>query len=95
MVQIIEDQQSAAGADLIRFHPYLGQRTGQILASWQYHVEPNDPKGPASVLSEVLSTPIDIEFCRALTVADHYGVPFIWIDDPAGLFPPSARPSCE
>jgi hypothetical protein len=95
MVQIIEDKESAGGADLIRFHPYQGQRTGQILASWQYHVEPSNPKGPASIPGHMLGTPIDIEFCRALSVADYYGVPFIWVDDPAGFFPPSARPSCE
>ena len=91
---IIENEQAAGGAKCIRFHVYPSpRRPGVILGSWQHAGEPVGPKGPAPIDHSQLGTSVDIEFQRAVTVAHQGGVPFVWVDDPNGLFPPSARPS--
>jgi hypothetical protein len=91
---IIEDEQHAGGAECIRFHVYPSTtRPGVILASWRHAGEPVGPKGPAPIADSQLGTPVEIEFVRAVTVAHQDGVLFVWVDDPNGLFPPSARPS--
>lgn len=94
MIQIIEDQQSAAGAKCIRFRPYESKRyPGVIAAHWQHAMEPADAKGPAPIPGDTPGTPVHIEYMRAVQVAHYDGVPFIWIDDPGGLFPPPDRPT--
>jgi hypothetical protein len=91
---IIENEQAAGGAQCIRFHVYPSPtRPGVILGSWQHAGEPVGPKGPAPIDGNLLGATVDIEFQRAVTVAHQDGVPFVWVDDPNGLFPPSARPS--
>jgi hypothetical protein len=89
MVQIIEHEQHAGGAKCIRFRPYRSKRRQNvILAHWQHAMEPVDPKGPAPIPGHTLGTPVDIELIRAMDVAHEDGIPFVWIDDPDGLFPP-------
>jgi|GraSoiStandDraft_14_1057315.scaffolds.fasta_scaffold676101_2 hypothetical protein len=91
---IIENEQAAGGAQCIKFSVYQSPtRPGVILASWLHAGQPVSPKGPAPVDSSQLGIPVEIEFERAVTVAYQDGVPFVWVDDPNGLFPPSARPS--
>jgi hypothetical protein len=94
VVEIIENQQDAGGAERIRFRPYRSpRRPDVILASWQHVMEPDGPKGPASIPGQQLGTPVEIEFERAVSTAHQDGIPFVWIDDPDRLFPSSARPS--
>jgi hypothetical protein len=91
---IIENEQAAGGAKCIRFHVYPSpRRPGVILANWQHGSQPAGPKAPAPIDGNQLGTPVEIEFQRAVTVAHQDGVPFVWVDDPDGLFPPSSRPS--
>jgi hypothetical protein len=56
---------------------------------------PVDAKGSALVPGHILGTPVEIEFERAVTAAHENGIPFVWVDDPDGLFPISARPSFQ
>lgn len=96
MVEIIENEQDAGGAERIRFRPYRStRRPGVILASWKYAPEPADPKGPALILENKLGTPAVIELPNAMIAAYQYSVRFVWIDDPDGLFPPPDRPSFQ
>jgi hypothetical protein len=91
---IIENEQAAGGAKCIRFQVYPSKlRPGVISARWLPVGERVAPKGPAPVDGGQLGTPVHIEFTRAVTAAREDGVPFVWVDDPNGLFPPSARPS--
>ena len=91
---IIENEHAAGGAQCIRFHVYpRPRRPGVILGGWQHAGESVDPKGPPPIDHSRLGTSVEIEFQRAVTVANQDGVPFVWVDDPNGLFPPSARPS--
>ena len=94
MVQIIENEQGAGGAKCIKFHVYQSKtRPGVILANWLHAGESVRPKGPAPIDCSQLGTPVELEFMRAVTVAHQDGTPFVWVDDPDGLFPASARPS--
>jgi hypothetical protein len=45
----------------------------------------------ASIGQNQLGTPVKIEYQRVLREAARYGVPFVWVDDPDGLFPPAKR----
>jgi hypothetical protein len=83
VVQIIEDQQSAAGAKCIRFRPYESKRyPGVISAHWQHAMEPADAKGPAPIPGDTPGTPVHVEFMRAVQVAHDDSIPLVWIDDP-------------
>jgi hypothetical protein len=64
-----------------------------ILANWQHGSQPAGTKAPAPIDGSRLGTSVESEFEHAVTVAYQEGVPFVWVDDPNGLFPPSARPS--
>jgi hypothetical protein len=44
-------------------------------------------------MQNVLETPAEVEFLRVVAYADAAGVPFIWVNDLNGLFPPSKRPA--
>jgi hypothetical protein len=91
---IIENEQAAEGAKCIKFSVYRSPtRPDVILANWLHAGQPVGPKGPAPIDVSQLGTPVEIEFTRAVTAAHQDGVPFVWVDDPNGLFPPSARPS--
>jgi hypothetical protein len=89
MVQIIENEQGAGQAEYIKFRVYQG--TDRILADWQ-HSTTGPAKGPVEIATGELGIPVESQFQRAVTYAHERGVPFVWVDDPQGLFPPSARP---
>jgi hypothetical protein len=46
----------------------------------------------ASIGTSQLGVPVETEFKRAYNDAVQYGVPFLWVDDPEGLFTPAQRP---
>jgi hypothetical protein len=91
MVQIIEERQDAGRDDCIEFTVYRSPiNPDRILARWQHA---KDEGHAVAIASEILGTPVDIEFRRAAAYASEYGVPHVWVNDPAGLFPPSRRPT--
>jgi hypothetical protein len=91
MVQVIDRLEDAGGAECIRFRPYRSPRDpNRILADWQHGVS---QQGMASIGTNVLGTPVKDEYKRAFNEAVKYGVPFLWVDDPEGLFPPADRPT--
>jgi hypothetical protein len=91
---IVETEQAAGGAKCIKFSVYRSPtKPDLILANWLHAGQPAGPKGLVPIDVSRLGTPVEIEFQHAVTVAHQDGVPFVWVDDPGGLFPPSARPS--
>jgi hypothetical protein len=93
MFQIIDDEESAGGAEYIRFKVYPSKgKPDLILGSWQYYPQPAYPKGPAAIYQNKLGNPAAAELVNAAAVAHEYGVPFILVDDPDDLFPPHDRP---
>jgi hypothetical protein len=89
MVQVIETMEEAGGAEYIHFRVYRSKHDC-ILDRWQHGVS---EQGKASIGTSVLRTPVDIEYKRAFNEAVQYGVRFLWVDDPEGLFPPAKRPN--
>jgi hypothetical protein len=86
MVQVIDRLEDAG---VIRFTVYRSPRDhNRILANWLHAV---DEHGMGSIGTSVLGTPVEIEYQRVVNEAARYGVPFIWVDDPNGLFPPAKR----
>ena len=87
-MQVIDRMEDAGGADdYIRFRVYRSHRG--IRANWQ---RGEGEYGMASIGTSLLALPVEIDFQRAYNEAAQYGVPFLWVDDPEGLFPPDQRP---
>ena len=89
MVQVIDGLEDAAGARYIYFRVYRSKspvNPNRILGRWQHAA--ND----GSIGQSKLGTPVEIEYQRVIDEAVRYGVPFVWVDDPEGLFPLARRP---
>jgi hypothetical protein len=90
MAQVIDRMEDAGGAEYIMFRPYRSPRDPNcILANWQHGASEN---GMASIGTSQLGVPVETEFKRAFNEAVQYGVPFLLVEDPEGLFPPAKRP---
>jgi hypothetical protein len=86
MVQVIDRLEEAG---VIRFRIHRSSRDPNlILGSCQHAV---DEHGMGSIGQSPLGSPVEIEYQRAFNEAAQYGVPFVWVDDPGGLFPPAKR----
>jgi hypothetical protein len=72
----------------IKFRVYRSH--GGVRAAWQHGV--SEP-GMASLGTNLLGNPVELEYKRAFNEAVQYGVPFLWVDDPGGLFPLAVRPT--
>jgi hypothetical protein len=90
LVQIIEDETEAGGAEYIEFVVWRSP-TGDIRGWWHHARE--EPDRRASVMGSRPFTPIEGEFRRVLDWAEASHIPFVWVDDPEELFPPSVRPA--
>jgi hypothetical protein len=91
MVQVIDRIEDAGGAECIEFRPYRSPvDPSRILANWQYGASVN---GMASIATSQLGVPVDIEYRRAFNEAVQHGMPYLWVNDADGLFPPAARPT--
>ena len=91
MVQIIDRLEDAGGAECIRLR--VRRSSGDpnlILGDWQHAA---DEHGRASIGQSQLGGSVDLEYKRAYNEAVRYGVPFLWVDDPEGRFPPAKRPT--
>jgi hypothetical protein len=85
MVQVIDRLEEAG---VIRFRVHRSFRDPNlILGSWQHAV---DEHGMGSI-GQSPGSPVEIEYQRAFNEAAQYGVPFVWVDDSDGLFPPAKR----
>jgi hypothetical protein len=91
MVQVIDRLEDAGGAECIKLRVRRSSRDPNlIVGDWQHAV---DEHGMASIGQSQLGAPVDLEYKRAYNEAVTYGVPFLWVDDPNGLFPPAKRPT--
>ncbi|SRR6266496_810315 len=99
MVQIIENQQDAGEAECIKFRVYRSPNPNTpdlILGGWQHSTEePVYPKGATAIGGNHLGTPVENEYLNVVSYAHEHSIPFVWIDDPHGLFPSSQRPSFQ
>ena len=89
MVQVIDRLEDAGGAECIKLRVHSSSRDSNlILGDWQHAV---DEHGMARIGQSQLGGSVDLEYKRAYNEAVKYGVPFLWVDDSNGLFPPANR----
>lgn len=88
MVSIIEHKGEAGEA------PYVELRVGAsahgTLGNWEYA----ERAGARAALMDWDhdTGPVDEAFRDAVRFAVEHGIPFVWVNDPQGLFPPGKRP---
>ncbi len=91
MVAIIERRDEAGEAPYVEFRPH-GQPSGAAgaLGSWEYA----ERAGARAALMDWDhdTGPVDEAFRDAVRFAVEHGIPFVWVNDPQGLFPPGKRP---
>ena len=95
MVQIIEAREDAGAQPYIELRVYRSQMDpDRILGGWQ-HAEcvPIEPKGAIAISGNPLGSPIEVEFQHVVSEAHRCNVPFVWVNDPHGLYPPTDRPT--
>ncbi|HEV2099463.1 MAG TPA: hypothetical protein VGR45_11145 [Stellaceae bacterium] len=87
MVAVIEGQEEAGGARLIEFKVHRSpDDSNRIVGSWRL------VHGGSSLIDQSRTdTPIWLELRLAVDCADQNGIPFVWVNDPEGLFPPWER----
>lgn len=87
MVAVIEGQEEAGGAHFIEFRVQRSSADpNRIVGSWRL------AHGELSLIDQSRTdAPIGLEFRQAVDCADQHGIPFVWVNDPEGLFPPWDR----
>jgi hypothetical protein len=94
LVQVIETKAEAGTQLYIEFVVYRSPSDPtRPLASWQHSDSVHSGAETAMPIgTSGLHTPIEERYLRAPGTAIEYRVPFLWVNDPEGLFPRSARP---
>jgi hypothetical protein len=94
VVQVIETREEAGTQLDIEFVVYRSPSDPNCpLTRWNHSEKVYG--GPEKVMpigTSKLGTPIEEQYLRALGSAIECRVPFLWVNDPEGLFPRSARP---
>jgi hypothetical protein len=84
MVRVIEKKEEAGAEECVELHVY---DSANVVYGKGFHGARNGQ----NFVGTNGDTSVDEEFKRVMTYAVHYGIPFVWIDDPAGLFPADRR----
>jgi hypothetical protein len=87
VVAVIEGREEAGSARFIEFTVHRSPADpNRIVASWRL------AHGESSLIDQSRTdAPIELEFRQAVDCADQHGIPFVWVNDPEGLFPPWQR----
>ena len=90
MARIIEREQDAGGAAMLHLKIYRSGKDGHSVLG---HASPGaHVSGSIATFPQVeFGTPADEALRQACQIADEARIPFVWIDDPNGLFPPEKR----
>ena len=94
MVQIIETKEEAGTQLYIEFVVYRSPTDrNRPLARWQDSGSVYSGRERAMPIgTSKLGTPIEEQYLRAIGSEFECRVPFLWVNDPEGLFPRSTRP---
>ena len=89
MVAVIEDKESAGGAQCIEFKVHRSPiDPNRILGSWRLAAGGSTE----TVIDESRpETTVEVEFRHVVDCADQHGIPFVWVNDPDELFAPFVR----
>jgi hypothetical protein len=87
VVGVIEGKEEAAGARYIEFKVCPSPTDPNVaFASWRF------PESGKPIEHSKPANTIEREFRFAVDCADQHSIPFVWVNDPDGLFPPWTRP---
>jgi hypothetical protein len=86
VVAVIDERDECGDARCIEFRVHRSSTDpALVLGSWRF------PSTGSAVDQSRLGTSVTMEFRCAVDCADQHGIPFVWVNDPDGLFPPWAR----
>ncbi len=89
IVQVVERREDAGQAACIEFRVYRDPVDDTVILGEMSFAE---SVGTAiGITTSNLGAPVEAEYLKVLDFANRHGIPFVWIDDPRGLFPPSKR----
>ncbi len=91
MVQVIERRDLAKSQECVEVHVYPLPSDHAVAVAKIIYGEPLG-YGHRWHISR-LDIPVAEAYGRAVEQAEQRGIPFLWINDPHKLFPPSARPA--
>jgi hypothetical protein len=87
VVAVIEGKEEAGGARYIEFIVHRSATDPSlILGSWRL------AHGASTLVDQSKpDSPVTIEYRHVVDCADQHGIPFVWVNDSEGLFPPWER----
>jgi hypothetical protein len=92
MVRVIEQKSDADEMACVEFRVYRKPTDPAVIFGEMFFIEQEGPRA-ASISTSDLGIPVDKAFLGTVDYANQRGIPFIWIDDPRELFPPTKRPA--
>jgi hypothetical protein len=93
MVQVVERKEDAGEAGYIEFRVYQKPTDPAVILGEMSFVE--SESGAASITTSNLGALVEGEYLKTLDYANQRRIPFVWINDPGGLFPASKRAAPE
>ncbi len=90
MVRVIEHRRDAEHDRLVELHVY--PKPGDNAVPVAFVRCPVQHRLGYRWRTGELDTPIDEAFRAAIRSATEHAIPFVWVNDPHGLFPPDRRP---
>jgi|HubBroStandDraft_1064217.scaffolds.fasta_scaffold643547_1 hypothetical protein len=92
MLQLVEQRSDAGDVACVEFHVYAKPKNREVVFGEMLFFEPAG-RGKAVVTTSNLGVPVGQAFAGTVNYANERRIPFIWIDDPHNLLPPSKRPA--
>jgi hypothetical protein len=93
MVRVIEKAEDAGELACIEFRVYLKPTDDTVVFGEMTFAESAGSKAPITITTSNLGVPVEAAFVGTLEYANRRNIPFVWVNDPRGLFPPSKRPA--
>jgi hypothetical protein len=86
VVAVIDEREECGDARCIEFRVYRSPTDPDlVLGCWRF------PSDGSAIDESRLGTSVTAEFRCVVDCADQHGIPFVWVNDPDGLFPPWIR----
>ncbi len=89
MVRVIEHRRDAAHERLVELHVRPKPGDSSVTVAFVRSPVPHR-LGYRWQISD-MDMPVDRAFHAAVRYASDHAIPFVWVNDPHGLFPPEAR----
>jgi hypothetical protein len=93
MVRVIEKTEDAGDVAYIEFRVYAKPTDPTVIFGEMTFAESAGGKAPITITTSSLGVPVEEAFLGTLNYANQRRIPFVWINDPRALFPPSKRPA--